>query len=222
MLGAPRDVVHNQAFNVGRTEENYRVRDIADMVCDVDSRAPRALRGGRRAGSAVLPRETARRLPRVLPEFRPQWTVRRGIEELHEAFERNGLTRRQFDGRPVRPDASHIRKLQDERQARRRIALAMQDGATVAAGHHGARQGESRMKVVLFCGGLGMRIREAGEPARSRWSRSATGPILWHLMKYYAHFGHKDFILCLGYRADAIKTVLPQLQRVHLERFRAV
>jgi glucose-1-phosphate cytidylyltransferase len=61
------------------------------------------------------------------------------------------------------------------------------------------------MKVVLFCGGLGMRIREAGENLPKPMITIGYRPILWHLMKYYAHFGHKDFILCLGYRGDAIK-----------------
>jgi glucose-1-phosphate cytidylyltransferase len=61
------------------------------------------------------------------------------------------------------------------------------------------------MKVVLFCGGLGMRIREASESVPKPMVHVGDRPILWHVMKYYAHFGHKDFILCLGYRADAIK-----------------
>ncbi|HEX4038290.1 MAG TPA: sugar phosphate nucleotidyltransferase [Acidobacteriaceae bacterium] len=61
------------------------------------------------------------------------------------------------------------------------------------------------MKVVLFCGGLGMRIREAGESTPKPMVLVGERPILWHVMKYYAHFGHKDFILCLGYRADVIK-----------------
>jgi glucose-1-phosphate cytidylyltransferase len=61
------------------------------------------------------------------------------------------------------------------------------------------------MKVVLFCGGLGMRIREAGESTPKPMVHVGDRPILWHVMKYYAHFGHKDFILCLGYRADVIK-----------------
>jgi glucose-1-phosphate cytidylyltransferase len=61
------------------------------------------------------------------------------------------------------------------------------------------------MKVVLFCGGLGMRIREAGESIPKPMVHVGDRPILWHVMKYYAHFGHKDFILCLGYRADVIK-----------------
>jgi len=61
------------------------------------------------------------------------------------------------------------------------------------------------MKVVLFCGGLGMRLREYDENLPKPMVPIGYRPILWHLMKYYAHFGHKDFILCLGYRADVIK-----------------
>ena len=61
------------------------------------------------------------------------------------------------------------------------------------------------MKVVLFCGGLGMRLREHPENVPKPMVLIGYRPIIWHLMKYYAHFGHKDFILCLGYRGDAIK-----------------
>lgn len=61
------------------------------------------------------------------------------------------------------------------------------------------------MKVVLFCGGLGMRIREAGENIPKPMVTIGYRPIVWHLMKYYAHYGHKEFILCLGYRGDVIK-----------------
>src|SRR5262245_49124902 len=61
------------------------------------------------------------------------------------------------------------------------------------------------MKVVLFCGGLGMRIREASESVPKPMVTIGYRPILWHVMKYYAHFGHKDFVLCLGYRGDVIK-----------------
>ena len=60
------------------------------------------------------------------------------------------------------------------------------------------------MKVVLFCGGLGLRIRDA-EDIPKPMVQIGYRPILWHVMKYYAHFGHKDFILCLGYRADVVK-----------------
>ena len=61
------------------------------------------------------------------------------------------------------------------------------------------------MKVVLFCGGQGMRIRGYSQEVPKPMIRVGYRPILWHIMKYYAHFGHKDFILCLGYQADTIK-----------------
>jgi len=61
------------------------------------------------------------------------------------------------------------------------------------------------MKVVLFCGGLGMRLREYDENLPKPMVPIGYRPILWHVMKYYAHFGHRDFILCLGYRADVVK-----------------
>jgi glucose-1-phosphate cytidylyltransferase len=60
------------------------------------------------------------------------------------------------------------------------------------------------MKVVLFCGGLGTRLRDAGEVPKPMVNIGYR-PILWHVMKYYAHFGHTDFVLCLGYRANVIK-----------------
>jgi glucose-1-phosphate cytidylyltransferase len=61
------------------------------------------------------------------------------------------------------------------------------------------------MKVVLFCGGQGLRIREHSETIPKPMVTVGYRPILWHVMRYYAHWGMKDFILCLGYRADAIK-----------------
>ncbi len=61
------------------------------------------------------------------------------------------------------------------------------------------------MKVVLFCGGLGMRLREYSETLPKPMVNIGYRPIIWHLMKYYAHYGHTDFILCLGYRGDVIK-----------------
>src|SRR4030067_920072 len=61
------------------------------------------------------------------------------------------------------------------------------------------------MKVVLFCGGLGMRIREYSENIPKPMVTIGYRPLLWHVMKYYSYFGHKDFILCLGYKGDMIK-----------------
>jgi glucose-1-phosphate cytidylyltransferase len=61
------------------------------------------------------------------------------------------------------------------------------------------------MKVVLFCGGAGMRLRGYADDLPKPMVQIGTRPILWHLMKYYAHYGHKDFILCLGYKGNSIK-----------------
>lgn len=61
------------------------------------------------------------------------------------------------------------------------------------------------MKVVLFCGGLGLRLREYSDKIPKPMVNIGYRPIIWHLMKYYAHFGHTEFILCLGYRGDVFK-----------------
>jgi glucose-1-phosphate cytidylyltransferase len=62
------------------------------------------------------------------------------------------------------------------------------------------------MKVVLFCGGFGTRLREYSEAIPKPMVEIGYRPIIWHLMRYYAHFGHKQFILCLGYKGDYIKS----------------
>jgi len=61
------------------------------------------------------------------------------------------------------------------------------------------------MKVVILCGGLGTRLREETEYRPKPMVPIGGRPILWHIMKYYAHHGHKDFILCLGYKGEVIK-----------------
>ncbi len=61
------------------------------------------------------------------------------------------------------------------------------------------------MKVVIFCGGLGVRMGEATQRIPKPMIPIGGRPILWHIMRYYASYGHRDFILCLGYRAEAVK-----------------
>ncbi|MBN1377789.1 MAG: glucose-1-phosphate cytidylyltransferase [Gammaproteobacteria bacterium] len=61
------------------------------------------------------------------------------------------------------------------------------------------------MKVALFCGGYGTRLREYSETIPKPLATIGSRPIIWHLMKYYAHYGHNDFVLCLGYKGEMIK-----------------
>jgi glucose-1-phosphate cytidylyltransferase len=61
------------------------------------------------------------------------------------------------------------------------------------------------MKVVLFCGGLGTRLREHSDTIPKPLVNVGVRPIIWHLMRYYAHYGHKDFVLCLGHRGEMIR-----------------
>ena len=97
VLGAPRELVHDQAFNVGASAENYRIRDVAEIVADVvpAARASFAAGGGPDLRSY---RVDCSKIARVLPEFQPRWTVRRGVEELHDAYVRNGLNFEEFTG----------------------------------------------------------------------------------------------------------------------------
>jgi hypothetical protein len=87
--------VHNEAFNVGRTEENYRIAQIAEIVAD-------CIPGTRvtfAAGAGPDPRSyrvDCDKLARVIPAFRPRWTVRRGVESLRDAYRAHGLTHDEF------------------------------------------------------------------------------------------------------------------------------
>ena len=68
------------------------------------------------------------------------------------------------------------------------------------------------MKVVLFCGGQGLRLREHADSIPKPMVTVGYRPILWHVMRYYAHFGHTEFVLCLGYKSDVIKRYFLEYQ----------
>jgi glucose-1-phosphate cytidylyltransferase len=68
------------------------------------------------------------------------------------------------------------------------------------------------MKVVIFCGGRGLRLRDDGYNTPKPLARIGTRPVLWHVMSYYAHYGYRDFVLCLGYRAEEIKRYFLEYQ----------
>jgi nucleoside-diphosphate-sugar epimerase len=112
VLEAPREAVHNEAFNVGRTSENYRVSELADMVAEVvpDSKveyAPGASPDIRNY------RVTCDKLAAHCPAYTPQWTVRKGIEEVYDAYTRHQLTSEQFlSSQFIR--LKHIKELQQK------------------------------------------------------------------------------------------------------------
>jgi nucleoside-diphosphate-sugar epimerase len=97
VLESPRELVHDQAFNVGQTSENYRIRDLANLVQEVvpDVRIRYAKGGGPDLRSY---RVNSDKIARLLPAFRPSWTVRDGIEELHQAFRAQGLRLADLEG----------------------------------------------------------------------------------------------------------------------------
>ena len=97
VLVAPRDVVHNQAFNVGRVGENYRVRDVANLVADVVPGCSVSFADGAAADIRDY-RVDFSKIERELPGYRPQWTVRRGIEQLWAAYSDGGMTSALFEG----------------------------------------------------------------------------------------------------------------------------
>ena len=75
------------------------------------------------------------------------------------------------------------------------------------------------MRVVLFCGGLGMRLREHSDLIPKPMVNIGYRPILWHVMKYYAHYGHTEFILCLGWKANVIKDYFLNYQETYSNDF---
>ncbi len=110
VLEAPRDRIHNETFNVGRTEENYRIRELADIVAEVvpGCHVEYAPGGG---PDKRCYRVTCDKIKRVLPNFRPEWTARKGAQELYDAYRAVGLTAEDMErGRYVR--ISQIQRLQ--------------------------------------------------------------------------------------------------------------
>jgi nucleoside-diphosphate-sugar epimerase len=128
VLDAPREVVHDQAFNVGASAENYRIRDLAEIVAEVvpAARASFAPGGGPDKRSYQV---DCSKIVRVLPEFQPRWTVRRGVEQLHDAYVRNGLSLEEFKGaRYLR--IKRVRELQEAGRLDDQLRFRLPVGAT--------------------------------------------------------------------------------------------
>ena len=109
VVAAPREVVHLNAFNVGRTDQNYRMRELAEIVaetvpgCKVEY-APDASPDKR------CYRVNCDKIAKVLPAFQPQWAAKKGARELYETYKKVGLTLEEFEG-PKYQRIGHIRKL---------------------------------------------------------------------------------------------------------------
>jgi nucleoside-diphosphate-sugar epimerase len=109
VLEAPREVIHNQAFNVGRNEDNYQIRDLAEIVketvpnCRIEY-APDA------GPDKRCYRVDCSRIAQILPNFQPQWNARKGAVELYEAYQKVGLTLEEFEG-PKYQRIAHIKYL---------------------------------------------------------------------------------------------------------------
>jgi nucleoside-diphosphate-sugar epimerase len=108
-LAAPREKVFNEAFNVGNTTQNYRIREIADIVADVvpGCRLEFATDAG---PDTRCYRVSFAKIERVLPDFKPQWDARKGAEQVYEAYRASKLTLEEFEG-PRYQRISHIKKL---------------------------------------------------------------------------------------------------------------
>ena len=97
VLEAPLELVHDEAFNVGASSENYRIRDLAKIVEEIVPGAEAEFASGGGPDKRSY-RVDCSKIARLLPQFRPRWTVSRGVEQLHEAYVRNGLTFEEFTG----------------------------------------------------------------------------------------------------------------------------
>ena len=131
VLEAPQHVIHNEIFNVGQTEENYRICDLAEIVAETvpGCRVEYAPDGG---PDKRCYRVNCDKIRRVLPGFRPQWTARKGAQELYEAYRAVGLSFADLElGRYTR--ITHIQKLMKAGQLDRSAALeqaARRDGGS--------------------------------------------------------------------------------------------
>lgn len=108
-LHAPRELIHNEAFNVGRPEENYRIRELAEIVAEVVPGSRVEFAEGASPDKRNY-RVDSSKIARVLPEYRPQWTARKGAQELYEAYQKIGLQVEEFEG-PRYRRIDHIKML---------------------------------------------------------------------------------------------------------------
>ncbi|MDY6838688.1 MAG: NAD(P)-dependent oxidoreductase [Thermodesulfobacteriota bacterium] len=108
-LHAPRELIHNEAFNVGTTTENYQIRDIAELVKEIVPGCKIAFAPDAGPDTRCY-RVDCSKIARILHEFKPQWTARQGIEQLYEAYKRASLSLEEFEG-PKYMRIAHVKQL---------------------------------------------------------------------------------------------------------------
>jgi nucleoside-diphosphate-sugar epimerase len=131
VLAAPREAIHNEVFNVGSTKENFRIRELADIVAQVvpGCRVDYAPDGG---PDKRCYRINCDKIQRILPSFRPEWTARRGAQELYDAYRKVGLTAEDVKtGRYVR--MNNIQRLRNSGRLDASLRWTEQPAATVNA-----------------------------------------------------------------------------------------
>jgi nucleoside-diphosphate-sugar epimerase len=129
VLEAPKELIHNQAFNVGRNEDNYQIRDLANIVKEIvpNCQIEYAPDGG---PDKRCYRVDCSKIAQTLPDFQPQWDARKGAIELYETYQKVGLTLEEFEG-PKYQRIAHIKYLMgqdllDENLRWKKSTLAMQ------------------------------------------------------------------------------------------------
>jgi nucleoside-diphosphate-sugar epimerase len=130
VLEAPQEVIHNETFNVGQTEENYQIRELAAIVEETipGCRVEYAANGG---PDKRCYRVSCDKIKRVLPNFRPQWNARQGAQELYQAYQAAGLTLADLEcGRYTR--ISHIERLMKAGQLDSSLRWSRQSAETAA------------------------------------------------------------------------------------------
>ncbi len=183
-LEAPEELVFNEAFNVGQTAHNYRIRDIANIVAEVvpGCRVEFAADAGPDTRSY---RVDFSKIARVLPAFKPQWDARRGAEQLYEAYRQSGLTLEEFEG-PRYQRIGHIQMLIGEGvlgDDLRRRRQPVRDGAQRSRSHASETLAgsdmiftETKLKGAFVSSSSGARTNEAfSRVASVRRSSSSTG-----------------------------------------------
>ena len=191
----PRRQVHNEAFNIGRDEDNHQIRDIARMIEATVPGATRHVRPRREPRQALLPRRL-RQVRSALFDAeldRPARASRRCSPPTPPT----DLTLDEF----LSPRFQRLARLRELVEAGELDA----DAAPARARMSGRDTPLERMPVVILAGGMGTRLREETERVPKPLVGIGERPILWHIMKLFGHHGANRFVLCLGFKSWLIK-----------------